>query len=152
MRRKEALKAKHDRQLQLKFAELERQPPYPPRFEHPKNDNERLLNAQADIIEGKDSGWASFYQLAMKVAMKYISAIARKNPAVASLAPSERREKAHDAVCYIIEGYLSDDSFCITKSVTSYLWLRVRAELFNRSKADKVVDYVDISLLEDVEA
>lgn len=118
-----------------------------PVFAHPRNDNERLLNAQAGLKDGGAQAWCNFYTLAMKVAMKYISAIARKNPAIALLAPSERREKAHDAVCYIIEGYLSDDSFCITKSVTSYLWLRVRAELFNRSKADKIVDYVDISKL-----
>ena len=118
-----------------------------PFFENPRSDNERLLNAQAGLKDGGARAWSFFYQQAMKVAMKYISALAQGNSHIANLTQSERYEKAHDAVCYIIEGYLSDDSFCITKSVTSYLWLRVRAELFNRSKADKIVDYVDISKL-----
>ena len=118
-----------------------------PVFAEPRNDNERLLNAQAGLKDGGAKEWSLFYQLAMKVAMSYIAAIARANSHIANLTQSERYEKAHDAVVYLCEGYLSDDSFCIQRSITGYLWLRVRAELFNRSKADKIVDYVDISKL-----
>lgn len=151
MRRKKALRAKQSKQQCFDFGGG-LPSPTPPRFAHPKNDNERLLNLQADILEGNARSWVSFYQLAMKVATKYVATIARKNPAVASLAPSERYEKAHDAVVYLCEGYLSDDSFCIQKSITGYLWLRVRASLFNRTKAEAIVDYVDPVELVHIEA
>ena len=141
MRRKKALELKRDRQARLW---QEEKPPLPcPRFAHPRNDNERLLNLQADIREGKASAWSAFYTLAMSVAKKYVATFAKSTPSVASLDADQRAEKAHDAVVYLCEGYLSDDSFCVTRSITGYLWLRVKAELFNRTKAESIVDYVD---------
>lgn len=147
MRRKEALKLKRSKQARLDFDDKPKRPA-PPRFSHPHGDNERLLNAQADIIEGVASGWQAFYQLAMKVAMKYVQTTIKTHPNLAHLSPDERKEKAHDAVVYIAEGYLSDDAFCIKKSMTGYLFLRVRHELFNHSKADSIVDYVDNETIE----
>ena len=146
MRRKKALRAKQSKQHCFDFGGG-LPSPTPPRFAHPRNDNERLLNAQADILEGKVSGWRTFYKLATRVALRYVAAIAKTNPAVASLDESERYEKAHDAVVYLCEGYLSDDSFCIQKSITGYLWLRVRASLFNHTKAESIVDFVDMETL-----
>ena len=118
-----------------------------PYFDTPRDDNERLLNAQAALKDGGARAWSLFYRLAMKVALKYIGTLAQCNPHIASLDESERYEKAHDAVVYLCEGYLSDDSFCIQKSITGYLWLRVRASLFNRTKAESIVDFVDTETL-----
>lgn len=141
MRRKAALERRRGAQLWLPF---EVPPaPTPPRFAAPSNDNERLLNAQADIKAGVAQGWRDMYRLGVSVALRMLGDLSRRYPAIKAMSSAELEERAHDAVVYILEGYLSDERFVITKSFTSYLWLRVRAAVLNHSKADELVTFVD---------
>ncbi len=116
-----------------------------PRFENPRNDNERLLNYQYAAKHGDRTAYGKMYELGRTVALKYINAKAAGNRHVAAMSRAERDEKAHNAITYIVERFLVDSDFCIRKSFTSYLYLRVLHELFYRRKVDGIVDFVDIA-------
>lgn len=57
---------------------------------------------------------------------------------------SEKEEKAHNAITYIIARYLRVKDFAITESFTGYLFLRIKHELFYQRKVEKIVDFVDV--------
>ena len=114
-----------------------------PRFDSPANDNERLLNFQWEFRNGKEEALAGMYELGLKVSLRLIDAKARGNRHVARLSAAERREKAHNAITYIITRYLRKPEWRITDSFTAYLYLRVQHELFYRRKVDGIVDFVD---------
>ena len=115
-----------------------------PHFDTPKNDNECLLNWQyAYLVEGDTDALSKMYNLGFTVSIKYIQIISRGNTNVAKLPMSEKKEKAHNAITYVITRYLKDADFFIKKSVTSYLYLRVKYELFYQRKVDGIVDFVD---------
>jgi len=138
-------------QLEFDFGELpkeEAQKPAPPCFENPKCDNERLLNFQYAYKENGDrNALNSMYELGYKIALKYISAKAKKNKHIAALCIDDREEKAHNAITYIIEQYIKRADFAITDSFTAYLYLRIQHELFYQRKVDKIVSFVDIETL-----
>ncbi len=116
-----------------------------PCFENPKCDNERLLNFQWAYKEkGDRNALNSMYALGFKVALKYIGAKARKNRHIAELGRSDREEKAHNAITYIIERYLKAPDFAVSRSFTAYLYLRVQHELFYTRKTDRIVQFVDL--------
>lgn len=125
-------------------AEKPRKPALP-RFDNPKCDNERLLNLQWAYKEkGDKNAISSMYGLGLKVALKYINTKARKNRHVAALCGSDREEKAHNAITYIIEQYIRRPDFAIAESFTAYLYLRVQHELFYTRKVDRIVSFVDM--------
>ena len=138
-------------QLEFDFGELpkeEAQKPALPCFENPKCDNERLLNFQYAYKENGDrNALNSMYELGYKIALKYISAKAKKNRHIAALCIDDREEKAHNAITYIIEQYIKRADFAITDSFTAYLYLRIQHELFYQRKVDKIVSFVDIETL-----
>ena len=138
-------------QLEFEFDELpkenkaEKPKPALPHYDQPQNDNERLLNYQWAYKEnGDQNALNSMYTLGYKIALKYISTKAQKNRHIAELCRSDREEKAHNAITYIIVRYLRVKDFAITKSFTGYLFLRIKHELFYYRKVDKVVSFVDM--------
>ena len=136
-------------QLEFEFdaklkSDTEKQKPALPYFDSPKCDNERLLNCQWAYRHGSQTALQQMYLLGYTVAMRYISAKARKNRHIAQLCIRDREEKAHNAITYIIARYLRIKDFAIQKSFTAYLYLRIQHELFYRRKVDKIVGFVDM--------
>ena len=120
-----------------------------PRFDSPRNDNERLLNWQHDYkLNGDADALNRMYRLGRRIALRYIETSARNNRHVAELPRSDKEEKAHNAITYIIARYLRVKDFAIRESFTAYLYLRVRHELFYRRKVDGLVDFVDLETLD----
>ena len=139
-------------QLDFDFGELpneeaEKPKPALPHYDQPQNDNERLLNYQWEYKNGDQNALNSMYTLGYKIALKYISTKAQKNRHIAELCRSEREEKAHNAITYIIARYLRVQDFVIMESFTSYLYLRIQHELFYRRKVDEIVSFVDMETL-----
>lgn len=137
-------------QLEFDFDELpterkaEKPKPALPRFDTPKDDNEMLLNCQyAYIMQGDKNALNAMYEKGKQIAMEYIAANAKKNRHIAELCYSDREEKAHNAITYIITRYLQVKDFAIQESFTAYLYLRIQHELFYQRKVDKIVDFVD---------
>ena len=140
-------------QLEFDFGELpneeaEKPKPALPHYDQPQNDNERLLNYQWAYKEnGDNSALNAMYALGYTIAMKYISAKAKKNRHIAELCRSDKEEKAHNAITYIIARYLRDKDFVIIRSFTGYLYLRIQHELYYYRKVDKIVSFVDMETL-----
>ena len=133
-------------QLEFKFEDkAEKQKPALPHYDQPQNDNEKLLNWQYEYrIKGDENALNKMYRLGEIIALRYINTVAKKNKAVAKLAQSDKEEKAHNAITYIIARYLRVKDFAITESFTGYLFLRIKHELFYQRKVDKIVDFVDM--------
>ena len=140
-------------QLEFDFDELpkaeetqkKRKLPY---FENPKDDNEHLLNYQyAYMTQDDKDALNAMYKKGKEIALKCIAAKAKKNRHIAELCYSDREEKAHNAITYIIEQYIKRADFAITDSFTAYLYLRIQHELFYQRKVDKIVSFVDIETL-----
>ena len=138
-------------QLEFDFVglpkEAEKPKPALPHYDQPQNDNERLLNYQWEYKNGDQNALNSMYTLGYKIALKYISTKAQKNRHIAELCRSDREEKAHNAITYIIARYLRVQDFVIMESFTSYLYLRIQHELFYRRKVDEIVSFVDMETL-----
>lgn len=140
-------------QLEFEFDELpqndksEKQKPALPHYDQPQNDNERLLNYQWKFKNGDKSALNAMYALGYTIAMKYISAKAKKERHIAELCRSDKEEKAHNAITYIIARYLRDKDFVIIRSFTGYLYLRIQHELYYYRKVDKIVSFVDMETL-----
>lgn len=137
-----------DEQLWLPFDEevgiVQQVGPWLPHFENPETDNERLLEYQYQFrVNGRRDALAAFYQLGCEICEKYISAETRRNRHIKKLSIDERREKASDATNYIISQYLKKANWHISKSATAYLYLRVQHELYYRTKAQQLVDFVN---------
>ena len=118
-----------------------------PHYNEPKCDNERLLNYQWDFKKGDKVALNKMYNLGFSIAQRYISIQAKKNPHIAKLSLYSRKEKAHNAITYIISRYLQIPDFAIYKSFTSYLYLRIQHELFYRRKVDDIVIFIDLDTI-----
>jgi len=116
-----------------------------PHYDNPQCDNEYLLNYQWDFKQGDKTALNKMYKLGFSIALRYISIHAKKNPHIANLAPYHRKEKAHNAITYIIARYLQISDFAIYKSFTSYLYLRIQHELFYKRKVDDIVTFTDLN-------
>ena len=131
-------------QIEFDFELPTEKKPDLPHFEKPKNDNEKLLNYQWEYKEKLNKkALNAMYNLGYKTALKYIGSEAKKNRHIAELDSSEKEEKAHNAITYIITRYFKISDFAITKSFTAYLYLRVKHELFYTRKIDKIVHFCD---------
>ena len=136
------------KQLKSDFDELPERKTDLPHYEAPKNDNEQLLNYQWDYKRGNETALNKMYELGYNIALRYISIHAKKNPHIARLDKSRRKEKAHNAITYIIARYLQVSDFAIYKSFTSYLYLRVQHELFYKRKVDDIVSFIDLDTIQ----
>lgn len=112
-----------------------------PQFEKTVNDNQALLNAQYRYKNGDETGLVQIYDLSTIVALKFINSIARSNKNVRNLDYCTRQEKASNVASYMVERYLEDPSFYISKNYPAYLYLRVQHELFYQTKASKIEQY-----------
>lgn len=118
-----------------------------PHYENPKCDNECLLNYQWEFKSGDKTSLNKIYELGFSIALRYISIQAKKNPHIARLDSNYRKEKAHNAITYIIARYLKVPDFAIKKSFTSYLYLRIQHELFYKRKVDDIISFVDLDTI-----
>lgn len=113
-----------------------------PHYPKPKSDNQRLLNLQYDYkVKGDTAALDRMYKLGCKIAGRFIQAEAQRRGFC--LCASDREEKAHNAITYIIARYVRVQDFAITESFTAYLYLRIKHELYYQRKVDKIVDFVD---------
>lgn len=111
-------------------------------------DNAQLMEYQrAFKEEGDRDALSKMYLLGRDVALRFIEAQVKDNRHVAELCQSDRQEKAHNAITYIIERYFRAPGFEIRSSFTAYLFLRVRFELYYQRKVDKLVRFVDTDKL-----
>ena len=115
-----------------------------PHFESPLNDNERLLEYQYQYkVNGDKTALDKFYRLGVEIAGKYISQMCEATKRFKGLSIRERREKAQDAIVYIVTALIQKPNWFIKTSVTGYLYLRAQHELKYYRKVDKIVDFVD---------
>ncbi len=113
-----------------------------PHYPEPKSDNQRLLNYQYEYkVKGDTAALNRMYKLGCKIAGRFIKTEAEARGFC--LCASDREEKAHNAITYIIARYLRVQDFAITESFTAYLYLRVKHELYHQRKVDKIIDFVD---------
>lgn len=108
-------------------------------FECPKNDNEQLLEYQYQFKKGDKKALDLMYFLGKEICIKYIKTEAKRNKHIARLAEELQEEKAHNAITYIITRYINIPSFGIDSSFTGYLYLRIKHELYYRTKTDSLV-------------
>lgn len=113
--------------------------PAVPHFDNPQCDNEALLNAQYDYIQGDKSALTRLYNIGIKVALRMIQTLGRDNFLVRNLSLDDKWEKAHDAICYVITRYLEDGAFAVQKNMTSYIYLCVKKEVYRHSKGSELV-------------
>jgi hypothetical protein len=119
-----------------------------PYFDNPKCDNDYMLNCQFDYVINHDkTALNRMYTKGLEIAKKFINTIAKKNKHIAHLSPEEKEAKAHNAIVYMIERYMTVRRFGIKKSFTGYLFLRVEHELFYQTKVDNIVQFVDLTEL-----
>ena len=135
------------KQLEFNFNEPLDDKTLLPHYDNPQCDNEHLLNYQWDFKQGDATALNKMYKLGLSIAMRYISIHAKKNSHIAKLAPLHRKEKAHNAITYIISRYLKISDFAIYKSFTSYLYLRIKHELFYKRKVDDIVTFTDLNTI-----
>ena len=136
-----------NKQLEFDFNTPIEQKTRLPHYDNPKCDNERLLNYQWGFKQGDKNALNKMYELGFSIAKRYISIHAKKNPHIAKLDPLYRKEKAHNAITYIITRYLQVSDFAIYKSFTSYLYLRIQHELFYKRKVDDIVTFTDLNTI-----
>ena len=131
--------------LPFEFWEEEKKPVQDvPYYEHPKNDNERLLNYQYEYRHGDEEALDKMYTLSKTIAGKFINQFVNKNKKVKYLSAFDKESKAQNAASYLIEQFIKRPKFAIRKSVTAYLWLRVEKELFYHRKVDGIVDFTTL--------
>lgn len=137
----------NSQQLWLPFTEIlpKELPATPeaPHYAEPKDDNQRLLNYQWQYKNGDKTALDHMYKCGMTIAMKYINNAAHHNKHVRAMDFDTRWNKAHNAASYVIIQYITRPDFVIAQSYTAYLFLRVRHELYYRTKADGLVEYCD---------
>lgn len=112
-----------------------------PYVEHPETDNDVLINYQYDYFQGNQNVLNQIYTVSVQVCRKLIKAERKKKGFVLSV--DEVKEKAHNAAVYLVVQYKTRRNFLIRESVTAYLYLRVRHELYYRRRCDMIVDFVD---------
>lgn len=114
-----------------------------PYFKAPKNDGQRLLNLQYEYKTGRAEALGDMYKILFEIAYKTINALSKNDANIKALEASDRQQKAHDAATYVIEQYLKRPDFSREKSITGYLFPRIRRELYYSRKCDKMLDYRD---------
>ena len=122
-----------------------------PHYERPANDNERLLELQYQFrVNGNKKALDDMYRLGYEISYKYINTMveADKHLKMTLNCAEKREEKAHNAVCYMIQSYLKKPTWVITDSWTGYLYRSTLKQVKGGvRKVDKIVDFVDIDSL-----
>ena len=111
-----------------------------------ESDEQQLFSLQSRFKNGDAQAMAEMYEKLVTIAYKTINSQSCNNAKIKALSADERKQKAHDAATYIIEQYLKRPAFVITKSITGYLYTRIKWELFgedHQNKRDQMVVYTD---------
>lgn len=108
-----------------------------PRFDTPRNDNERLLNLQYEYYTtGKNPHVLQQLFLQMRpVAYRMVSKICRGNKHLC-MNSFDRWDAADDAVSLVIEQY-KKNWLVVNSSLTAYVFLQVRKVLYGGNLATK---------------
>lgn len=119
-----------------------------PFVETPQNTNDLLLNLQYDYVKNHNkNALQEISKKSLVICKKLIKKEIKRNKHLKYLTSDDIQEKAQDSMTRMIEVYLRDNLFFIKKSVIAYLYLCVKWILYGQSKADKIVDFVDIDSL-----
>lgn len=110
-------------------------------FAEPKNDNEKLLNLQYEYRHGKEEALSTMHKKLEIIAKKIIKTESRKKHF--ELEDYEIEEKAQNAADYIIVQYLKRADFAMLHP-TSYLYLRVKHELYYQNELEKNYSFIRI--------
>ena len=112
-----------------------------PYFSHPKDDNERLLNYQHDmLVSHSKSAEEKLWLLSLKVTEAYIKTEMRKQGF--RLSHDEIEDKKIAAVEYVLRRFSKTQGYFIKDSFTSALWHGMQHALWYRTKADKALDRI----------
>lgn len=107
-------------------------------------DNKKLLELQEDYINGRTAALGEMYLILNTIALKMVNAQTNINPKIKNMGIIERQAKAQDAATYVIEQYLKRPNFRIKESITAYLFLRVRKELYYSRFCDRMLVFKDV--------
>lgn len=122
-----------------------------PHYENPANDNERLLELQYQFrVNGNRKALDEMYRLGYEISYKYINTMVEADKHLKSVlnCAEKREEKAHQAVCYMIQSYLMKPRWAIMESWTGYLYRSTLKQVKGCiRKVDTIVDFVDIQTL-----
>ena len=135
-------KALKEKQRQEDIARL-------PYFEHPVNDHQKLFNLQWEYKHGDEAALGKFYDLCTKVCYKIVYHVCQhaKQRAVRQMSYIDRETKAENAATYFVEQYIKRPDFMRHESILSYLFCRVKYEIYYNTKADSLVTFVPIDTL-----
>lgn len=109
-----------------------------------ETDNEKLIRLLAEYRSGNENSLEKFYLLAVKIAKEMIRTEMRKKKFYVD--EEEQQTKSIDAASYIIEQILARKDFELIRP-TSYIYLRVKKELYYRRKVDELIFFCDMKEL-----
>lgn len=109
-----------------------------PFFEKTENDNQRLMNLQAEYYHGKTEKLDEMFLLLLEIARKIISKEVKEKKLIFSR--DHKEELAIDSVSIVIEQILKN-KLKIKTNWIAYLYLQVKKTMYTRTKAGKLEDY-----------
>ena len=115
---------------------------YLPRFPNPKNENQKLLEAQAKwVIDRDEKSWEYIWLRAMTIAKKII----RKK--YADRLRGDLEDRAISAVEYVLRRYTKRPGWCVKKNFSAAIYNGCQHAMDYCTKADRIVDFVDFDKL-----
>ena len=115
-----------------------------PYYEVPANDNERLLNYQYEFRHGDRNALCRMYELGCVIALKYVHKMAKKYKFMRYWSLTDKKDVAHQALCYIIQAYLKKSNWALRDSFTGYLYRCCYKFVLPQRKVDSIVSFVDM--------
>ena len=104
-----------------------------------KTDNDRLRQYEFEWKRGNAKALDSMYLLLKELAQKIILKEQKRKKFM--LDADQLESKAENAATYIIEQYITREGFKLVLP-TSYLYLRVKHELYYKTKVTEIIDFV----------
>lgn len=113
-----------------------------PHYEHPQNDNEKLLNYQYEyLVNNSEVAWGQLITLAYIVTKRLVWQWMKQKRC--QLDDIEQDEKTSIAVEYVLRRYKTRIGYCITKNYISALKDGVKHAMLYITKLDKDTVYID---------
>ncbi|MBE6344664.1 MAG: hypothetical protein E7063_03085 [Spirochaetaceae bacterium] len=115
-----------------------------PYWDNPKTDSQKLLTWQYEyVIKGEERALTRMYNLGLEISMKFINKFAQKNQHIKALSLEEKKEKAHNAISYVLVRYRTTPGWAIKKNFPGYLYYRVLYELYGVKEIEKNTVYIE---------
>jgi len=109
----------------------EKKPFVYPFYIKPRNEQERLFNAQYDYrVKNDKKALEAVYTNVLAIAQKLITKLKRKNGKVATYSPFDLEAKAIDTASFFVEKYLTDSDFAVKKNFLSLIYSHLLHEFF----------------------